>query len=225
MIASIRPVCAPDWHGVFLAMVPSIRRCAEVAFADLRGDHRDDAIQEVLANACVAFARLLERGLGNKAFATVLARFAIAQVRAGRRVGTPLNCRDVLSEHARRRNHFKVERLDRFDTTNASWTEAVVEDHHTPVFDQVAFRIDFPEWLSRLSGRNRRIAETLAEGATTQEVAARFGISAGRVSQLRRELHGSWRNFRGEPTAPEATRSSETRNRESRNDRRQLARS
>ena len=202
MIALIKPECRPDWQRAFLAMVPSITRCANVAFADLRGDNRDDAIQEVVASACVAFARLVERGLTNKAFATVLARYAIAQVRAGRRVGTPLNCRDVLSEYARRKNHFDVERLDRFDATTASWTEAVVEDHHTPVFDQVAFRIDFPEWLARLSSRDRRIAESLATGTTTQDVAARFGISAGRVSQLRRELHGSWRDFRGELTAP-----------------------
>jgi hypothetical protein len=38
-------------------------------------------------------------------------------------------------------------------------------------FDQVCFRIDFPEWLARLSRRNRRIAESLACGNSTNHVA------------------------------------------------------
>jgi len=39
-----------------------------------------------------------------------------------------------------------------------------VEDYQTPVPDQVCFRIDFPEWLSRLPNRDRRVAEALANG-------------------------------------------------------------
>jgi hypothetical protein len=74
---------------------------------------------------------------------------------------------------------------------------AVVEDPHTPVFDQVCFRVDFPAWLDRLSRRNRRIAEYLALGNPTCAVAKRFHISAGRISQLRREFYNSWQNFCG----------------------------
>jgi FixJ family two-component response regulator len=66
------------------------------------------------------------------------------------------------------------------------------------VSDQAGFRIDFPAWLSRLSPRDRQVAEALALGHTNGDVARRFGVSSGRVAQLRRELHDSWREFHGE---------------------------
>ncbi len=50
------------------------------------------------------------------------------------------------------------------------------------------------------------LAEALANGDSTGEIATRFRISAGRVSQLRRELHASWERFHaedaGEQVAP-----------------------
>lgn len=202
MVAVRKSDPRPCWHQAFLAMLPTIHRYAELAFRDLRGDNRDDAVQEVVANTCVAFARLVDQGRADKAFPTVLARFAIAQVREGRQVGASLNVRDVLSRHARRKKGIVVERLDRMDRDNEGWIEAVIEDTHTPVFEQVWFRIDFPEWLSRLSFRNRQIAETLALGHSTQQVAKHFGISPGRVSQLRRELYDSWQRFHGELIPP-----------------------
>ena len=64
-----------------------------------------------------------------------------------------------------------------------------------PVPDQAAFRCDFPAWLATHSLRNRRIAEALAVGHSTSEVARRFRVSAGRVSQLRGELRASWLEF------------------------------
>lgn len=186
------------WHPAFLAMLPTIRAHAKIAFYGLQGDNRDDVIQETVANACVAFAKLVHRGRSDAAFPTVLARFAIAQVRAGRQVGSSLNVRDVLSRYAQQKKRFVVESLDRKDRENETWMEAVVEDPHTPVFEQVWFRIDFPEWLSRLVPRKRRVAEALALGHSTQDVAKRIGMSPARVSQLRRELHESWLEFHGE---------------------------
>jgi FixJ family two-component response regulator len=64
--------------------------------------------------------------------------------------------------------------------------------------DIVSFRCDFPAWLETLRHRDRRIAETLALGHRTQDVARRFQVSEGRVSQLRRELAVSWKAFVGE---------------------------
>lgn len=42
---------------------------------------------------------------------------------------------------------------------------------------------------------NRRVAELLAWGHGTEDAANRTGLSAGRVSQLRRELADSWAAF------------------------------
>ena len=77
----------------------------------------------------------------------------------------------------------------------ASAIEAVVEDHRTPVPDQVAFRCDFPSWLHSLPVRNRRIARALSVGHTTGEVAKRFNVSPGRISQLRQEFQRAWEEF------------------------------
>ena len=205
MIAPAKPVrrrrATPRWHRPFLDMLPTIRSYARNAFGYLDAESREDAVEEVIANAAVAFVRLVQLGKAQKAFPTVLAHFAISQVREGRRVGNHLRVGEVLSRYAQRRKNFFVERLDRFDSETDEWLEVIVEDRRTPVPDQVAFRIDFPNWLTLLSKRNRRIAQTLALGNSTGQVAKRFKLSPGRISQLRGELYQSWQKYHGDPSA------------------------
>lgn len=199
MIAHVTPIRSDscDLEREFLAMLPGIRAFAEYAFRRLRPEARDEAIQEVTASAFVAFVRLVDRGHTQLAFASVLARYAVAQYLAGRRTGTRLNSADVMALGRRRR--FTIESLDQFDSRDGVWREAVVEDTRTPVADQASFRVDFSEWLSRLPSRDRRVAESLAASYTTGEVAEQHGISPGRVSQLRRELQEGWERFHGQP--------------------------
>lgn len=189
---------SPDWHARFLAMLPTIEAHARVAFRHLDPDSREECVQEAVANALVAFVRLVDRQKTDAAFPTALARFAVAQIHDGRRVGNRRNVREVLSPYAQKRKGFQVKRLDRFNQTRDQWTEAVVEDHRTPVADQVAFRCDFPIWLGSLTVRDRQIAQELAAGHCTGDVAKRFGVSAARISQLRREMHRSWQDFHNE---------------------------
>jgi len=94
-----------------------------------------------------------------------------------------------------------VQRLDRYDTKEDVWIEAVVEDTHTPPPDQAAFRIDFPAWLDTLDRRRRRNALTLATGERPAEVAQQFGVSRAKVSQWRAEFRGGWAKFYGEAVA------------------------
>ena len=61
--------------------------------------------------------------------------------------------------------------------------------------EQVAFRVDFPRWRAGLGPRNRAVLDALAGGDGTYAVAARFGLSPARVSQLRREFERSWRAY------------------------------
>ncbi len=99
----------------------------------------------------------------------------------------------------------KVERLDRFDNEKNAWQEAVVVDTPlAPVPDIVSFRVDFADWLRRLSTRNRRVAAALSVDNRTQEVSRWFGLSESRVSALRRELAASWRQFVGDVPAKAA---------------------
>ena len=164
------------WQERFVALLPMILRYVTPAFRTLSPDAKTEAIQECVANACVAYARLVERGKESLAFATVLARYAIAQVRTGRRVGGHLNVKDVTSGYAQYRKRFNVGRLDRYDPVEGCWREAVVEDYRTPVADQACFRLDFPAWLETLPPRDRNIARALAKGGRTTDVARRFGV-------------------------------------------------
>ena len=190
-----------DWQPLLLAMLPAIRRTLRIAFRHLRREEREEAIQEATANVCVALARLVQQGRSERAYATVLARFAAAQVSSGRQVGTPLNAKEVLSLYAQYKQGFHVAPLEPYCAEDRAWREAVVADSRTPIPDQVWFRIDFPAWLKKLSRRKRRIALALAAGSCTSEVASQFRLSRGRVSQLRRELLESWSAFHGEGQA------------------------
>jgi hypothetical protein len=95
------PVHSP-WQVLFVALLPAIHKCVLFAFRHLPQQEQEELVQESLANACVAYARLAGQGRSQRAFPTALARFAVAQVRVGRRVGTALNSRDVLSPAAQR---------------------------------------------------------------------------------------------------------------------------
>ena len=69
--------------------------------------------------------------------------------------------------------------------------------------ESARFRIDFADWMDSLPQRQREIAEALAAGHETQQVAGMFGLSSGRVSQLRKVLHAAWCRFQGQTNAAE----------------------
>jgi DNA-directed RNA polymerase specialized sigma24 family protein len=152
-------------------------------------------VQETIVRALLDYTRLVERGKVHLAYATPLARYAVAHVRQGRRVGSRMNGCDVTSEYCRGRKGVRVESLDRFDTTAGEWQEILIENRHSTPAEIAAARIDVAQWLSTLPERNRRIAESLATGECTSCVAKMFAISAGRVAQLRRTLQKSWAEF------------------------------
>ncbi len=189
---------ASGWRQRFVAMLPVIVKYVARAFRSLRPEEREEAVQEAVAGTFAAYAALVKRGRERLAFATVLARYAVRQVRVGRQVGGPLNAQDISSRYSQIKKRFRLARLDRFDPQENCWQEAVVEDLRTPILDQVCFRVDFPEWLKTLPRRDRKIAEALSEGRTTTETARRFGLTLGRVSQLRREFERSWLAFHGD---------------------------
>ncbi len=186
-------------HAAFLAMLPAIRRSAQVAFRKLPPELRHDLIEEVVANSYVAFARLVERGHADRALPTPLARFAITQIRVGRRVGSRLRIGDALSTYAQYRKQFFVERLDHFSEEKGCWGEILVEDKRATPADVAACRIDFTEWLRRLTARLRKIALALAAGETTSAAAKMFGVTPARISQIRDLLRKSWEAFQGGP--------------------------
>lgn len=207
MIAFARPYprqpaakSKPAWHAGFMALLPDIYRHIRFAFRRLESERRDEATQEALANALVAYVGLHELGKTDVAYATpLLANYAVRQVCSGRQVACPLNMYDALSPYAQRKLGITVSRLHRPDADEGTWKEILVEDPSCTPAELAASRIDFDAWLKKLPRRKRRIASTLAVGETTKETAKRLKLTPGRISQLRRELAASWDEFHSMP--------------------------
>ena len=190
--ANFRRTRGREWHGHFLTLLPSIRSHAEVCFRHRLPEQREDLIQETIARALVDYVGLVERGKQHVAFATPLSRFAVSQVRRRRRVGSPMNRRDALANNGLTR--LPLESLESTDFPS-DWLASLTDNRRSDPAATAALRIDIRAWLSKLTTRNRQIAESLAAGEYTSCVAKEFSLTPGRVSQLRRQFEKSWFEF------------------------------
>jgi DNA-directed RNA polymerase specialized sigma24 family protein len=197
-LETARGTAKPPWQRRFLELLPSIQRHAKIRFRNLTPELRDELVQETIARALLDFVRLVERNKEHVACAGPLARFAVAQVQQGRRVGGRRNVRDVTSEYCRNRKAVMLESLNRYDEDSGNRQDLVVEDRNAGPAEVAATRLDVGDWLQTLTSRNRRLAERLAIGASTNGTARTFGITPGRVAQLRRQFHDEWCKFQGE---------------------------
>jgi hypothetical protein len=110
-------------------------------------------------------------------------------------VGGRIASRDALSA-ARRKAGLTIEPYRDAGSDDGLATAALLPPAtRSRVPDVAALRVDFPAWLGRLTAGRRLAALMLATGYGTGEVAAGLGVTAGRVSQLRRELATDWRRF------------------------------
>ncbi len=200
MPASRTPVLVPeDLHARFLLVLPRIERHGRVYFRHLRCPHRkEDAVQEMVALCWKWFVRLAERGKDPTRFPSALATFAARAVRSGRRLCGQEKPKDALSPLAQALKGFAVAALpDRDALSPNPLSEALADNTRSPVDEQACFRIDFPAWLRTLPRRDRRLVEGMALGHRTADLARRFRLSAGRVSQMRREFKRGWDRFTG----------------------------
>ena len=105
----------------FRCLLPAIEVQAKYALRYLNVEALEDAVAEVAANAFVAFRRLLELGKSAFAFPAALARYAVAQFKAGRRVGTLTNTSDVTSPAARLKHSHKEKSFSRWGSVPAGF--------------------------------------------------------------------------------------------------------
>ena len=193
----------PDLHELFLAHLPRFQAHTAFAFSGTRcPDSRADFEAETIALAWKHFIALARRGRRPELFVTTLALRCSQGVKAGRRLVRSESVRDVMSTTARARHGVSVEHLDGIEATGTALSDSLAVDTRTPVPRQVAFRLDFPAWVQTFRGQKRRILLALAAGERTTDVAARFGLSAGRVAQLRSEFLDSWLDFHASRQAP-----------------------
>jgi hypothetical protein len=197
-------------HARFLGIVPIIERHGEVYFRfEKCRERRADRIAEMVGLAWKWFVRLAHRGKDATRFPTVLASFAARAVKCGRRVAGMTRAADVLNEICQQRRGFAVESLPVSTSTTHenlyaavngqrsldAFEERLQDNTQTPVPEQVAFRLDFPAWLTTRTERDRRIIEQMARNERTKDLARQFGISPARISQLRRAYQDDWTRF------------------------------
>jgi hypothetical protein len=127
-------------------------------------------------------------------------------------VGSRASSKDVLSPKAQRRHGFRVESLpistrrsrEELQTRLCgqremdAFEERLHENRRTPVPEQAAFRIDWPQFMRSLTHRDRHLATFLSMGNSAKAAADKFGISQGRVTQLRQSWCREWRARQGE---------------------------
>jgi hypothetical protein len=201
MTGPFGPSALARLQATFVAVVlPRVLSHGRVCFRGVRcPGKREDAIQEMLALAWKWHLRLARQGKDAAQFPTALATFAARAVRCGRRLARMDAAGDVLSPRAQQRHGFAVVRLpDCATLSDNPLSDALGDNTQTPPDERACFRLDFPRWLASLSERYRRMAQDLMLGERTMDVAARHGISAARVSQLRREFRQGWARFCGD---------------------------
>jgi hypothetical protein len=196
------PIPLAGLQAAFLALVlPKVLSHGSVYFRHLRSaELKEEYIAEMVALTWKWHLRLAERGKDATRFPTALASYAARAVRSGRRLAGMDRSKDVLSPQAQRRKGFAVGKLPEGSTLNGNpLEEALADNTQSPVVEQVCFRLDFPAWRVTHAERDRRVLDDLMLGERTLDVAGKYGLSPGRVSQLRREFLRDWRRYISEP--------------------------
>ncbi len=180
------------WQAGFVAMLPKIQQKLRLAFCRLDPEALEDAIGEGVVHSLLTYVRLHGQGRSEVATPSSLAWYSSRLVKRGRPAGGRMNSKDPLSRYAQLGHGIEVERQA------GNWIDTLVEDKRAAVPDQVAAKLDVGAWFATLTKRMKEIAKDLAFGCSTSEVAEKHGVSAGRISQLRRVLEESWLAFQQE---------------------------
>ena len=180
------------WQSAFVAMLPEIQLKLRLAFCRLDPEAREDAIEEGVVHSLLVYVRLDEQGRAEAATPSSLAWYSSRLVKRGRPAGGRMNGKEPLSRYGQISNDIEVEHQP------GNWIDTLVEDKRASVEDQVAAKMDVSAWFATLTQRTKHIAKDLAFGCSTSEVAEKHGVTAGRISQLRRTLEESWAVFQQE---------------------------
>jgi hypothetical protein len=179
-------------HHFAIVILPIVERYARMVFSWCSPDEREERTAEAVAAAFVGYVSLVNRGRDREVTAWSLAFIAARRARSGRHVG---GSQDKATDVMTKGNGFTVLRFGTMRDLPSELHEALIENTRSPVPEQAAFRIDFPEFLASQSGKKRRVAKLLAVGNRATDVAHTVGVSPSRVTQIRRQLCQDWQSF------------------------------
>ena len=192
------------WQHNFLKVLPAVQTHAKVYFRRLRPGARAEATAEAVARACVTYRKLVQQKKLGQVYVGNIATFAVKAVNSGRRVGGHQNRKDVLSPTAQKTNGIAVASLSPWSTSDNTWRDLLLESRRVSPADQACFNLDFQDWLRAWPQRHRQIITALAAGHRAKAVARKFGVTEGRMSQLRDRYQRSWEQFQGAETEAKA---------------------
>jgi hypothetical protein len=191
----------PAWHDAFVAMIPAIQTHARIAFRRLDAEAREEAIQEVVCNACCAYARLVELKKTELAYPSTLARnVAIFRRRRGRSWSQVAKSIRVIAVSAGPAWRSSTRISSQAWASESNWSNRSIRSfffcwqYSLRTSQQFnlppTFRPSFV-WAT----------PNLANGETTGTAAKKFRMSKGRISQIRKELFLAWHRFQGDELA------------------------
>jgi hypothetical protein len=198
---------ANDAHLAFDAALDRIDAVIRHQFRTWPRARRQDAIDDARAYTWLAWQGLLARGKDPVVVGVVaIAVNACRAVRNGRSVGSARSvgrgAMDIYHPMARHATGLRVVSLeDLGGRPPGRWQDWLAANDRYGPADEAAFRLDFAAWLAQLPATRRRVAELLAQGLGTGEVARRLGVTSGAVSQSRDWLARSWGRFQGQADA------------------------
>jgi hypothetical protein len=195
---NLRNESRSDWQQGFMQILPELESRLRRSHRYLDSQKRDEFTKDGLVHCLLAYIRLTVQGRADSVTPANLVWYATLQPRSGREAACQLSGRDPLSPYARRRKRITVETASSSSQRRVNWIDLIVEDKRASVADQVVARLDIRAWIAKMPLKLRSIARDLAEGGSTSEVARKHGITAGRISQLRREFKTSWSRFQRE---------------------------
>jgi hypothetical protein len=180
----------PTFDSLLAKMLPHFRYYAR-RYSRCKRTDRDDVMQDLIGLALEMYTSQIRRG--KQVFYTPLMKFAIKKYRSGRRF-TGSNTTDILSEQTQMLGRCEACQFSELNSEPGQWSF----EHYNRqpnVVDAVQMSVDYDTWIERQTERDRAIMHDLAMGETTGEVAKKYGVSAGLISQYRRRYDNSWHAY------------------------------
>ncbi len=170
-------------------ILPAVDACATRMFGGKfpgNDEKIEELTQEARGLAWKSFVSIVAKGRRPEDFPTVLARRACQSALNGRKTARVEKPTSISNPQTQAKKGIEQKPLGR-EAEHARHCDTISSPS-----EQAAFGIDYTEWLSQ-QGANKPIIEDMAGGERTKTMAARYGKSQGRISQMRREAHDDWR--------------------------------
>lgn len=182
----------PTFEELLVKMMPHFEFFAKHD-QKLRGDNYDECIQDLTCMAYEMYSALVRNNKTDKIFFSAILNFAKKRFRDGRHF-TDSSSVDVFGTRTRLKERCELNSIHMMKTNNDP--KEYLVSRKTNVFRTVSFRIDFFEtFLPQQTELDQAIIFDLMVGETTNDVSRKYGLSAGRISQLRKKYANDWYSF------------------------------